>query len=313
MSRKIYVDKAGAVRGGARRFLLELEDYLSANPHSNVKLIGGESLTSRWLIHRELKARRAERISLNNASFALPGGKRTVLLRNALHFASEAEFKQLQYVPSEHMRKQIPVIRFLAHRADSIIVPCTAMAERVIQHAPKLEGRISVKLHPVSARGWSTQEPDHDRKIILVPVIPQSYKRLDLHIPEILESIEGTNVVVAVTAVKGEIPTADEHPQYLPIGNMPAEELAEWWGRATAIFFPPALESFGYALAEARCGGRPVIAPDTAQNREIAGRALCGYQDNEHLKEVVIQALNMVVPPDPVTFDPKNYFDQLFS
>ena len=47
--------------------------------------------------------------------------------------------------------------------------------------------------------------------------------------------------------------------------------------RSRAIYFPTGLESFGYPLAEARVSGQPAIARDTAQNREIAGPALCGY------------------------------------
>lgn len=312
MSRKITVDKAGATSGGARRFLLELEDYLASNPRSDVELIGGANLSPRWLIEREIAAANSERISLNNASFAFPGKERTVLLRNALHFASEQEFKDLGYTPSAHMRRQIPVIRFLAHRADKIIVPCTAMAERVAHHAPKLRNKITVRFHPVSPRGWSAEMPDQERPVILVPIIPQSYKRLDLHIPAILKASEGTNAVIAVTALPGEIPTADGHPQYMPIGKMPAEELAIWWGRAMAVFFPPSVESFGYALAEARCGGRPVIAPNTQQNKEIAGPALRGYKDDNQLAEAVRMALNVPVQAESDIFNPQDYFDKLF-
>ena len=49
------------------------------------------------------------------------------------------------------------------------------------------------------------------------------------------------------------------------------------WARSRAIYFPTDLESFGYPLAEARVSGQPVIARDTALNREIAGPALCRY------------------------------------
>lgn len=313
MSRSVFVDKAGATIGGARRYLLELADYLDANPQPEIQLIGGDRLSSRWLIEREWIARGAERIALNNASFTIPGGKRTVLLRNALHFASEDEFKELGYVPSKHMRRQIPIIRRLAHRADSIIVPCNAMADRVVSHCPELQNRISVRMHPVSARGWSAAIPDQETPVILVPIVPNSYKRLDLHIPAILRAGEGLNVNVVVTASEGEIPEADGHPQYKAIGRMSAEDLSDWWGRATAIFFPPALESFGYALAEARCGGRPVIAPNTGQNKEIAGNALCGYSNEEQLGQALRKALTLKVQPDNFTFDPTNYFDRLFS
>ncbi|BAU94758.1 mannosyltransferase [Corynebacterium suranareeae] len=313
MSRQIVVDKAGATKGGARRFLLELEDYLENHPRPEVSLIGGERLSSKWLIKRELCALKSERIALNNASFALPGRHKTVLLRNALHFASDSEFKELNYTPSEHMKRQIPVIRFLAKKADSIIVPCSAMAERVSYHEPTLENRIKVMFHPVSPRGWASVEPDQNQKIILVPVIPQSYKRLDFHIPRILKAAEGTGVKIAVTSSPGEIPAADGHPQYLPIGKMPAEQLASWWGKSAAIYFPPSLESFGYALAEARCGGRPVIAPNTGQNREIAGSALFSYKTDLELREAVIKSVEVSIEPDPLAFSPNRYFADLFS
>lgn len=333
MSRRIVVDKAGATIGGARRFLIELEDHLQRNPRPDVELIGGDNLTSRWLIEREFKAVGAERIALNNASFAAPGRRRTVLLRNAIHFASEEEFKALGYTPSEHMRKQIPVIRALAHRANRIVVPCTAMGERVVEHCPKLADRIEVRMHPVSPRGWAGMTPTPvvaddlrvaadsgsasgaiGKRIILTPIVPQTYKRLGHHVPALLQATEGTDAVVAVTASPGQIPEADGHPRYLPIGVMPAEDLARWWGRATAIFFPPTLESFGYALAEARCGGRPVIAPDTGQTREIAGPALRGYErEGDSLADAARAALDQPTTPDPEPFDPDRYFEWLFS
>ncbi|AZA08240.1 glycosyltransferase [Corynebacterium pseudopelargi] len=310
-SAKTIIDTAGATNGGARRFLLELQDYLQRHPREDVRLIGGERLSSTWLVQREWQALGAKKIALNNASFFGPIGERTVLLRNALHFASEEEFAQLGYTPSEHMRKQIPVIRALAHRADRIVVPCHAMAERVAKHAPKLEDRIQVRMHPVSPRGWAEMQPEND--LILVPIVPQSYKRLDLHIPALLEAVEQSATKVAVTAFPGDIPEADGHPNYQPIGLMPAEDLAQWWGRAKAIFFPPTLESFGYALAEARCGGRAVIAPDSQQNREIAGGALSAYGADSTLAQATAHALQANIPAEPEPFDPDAYFDWLLG
>lgn len=309
MSKPTVIDTAGATAGGARRFLLELQDYLQRHPREDVRLIGGDRLSSKWLLEREWLARGARKIALNNASFFGPVGQRTVLLRNALHFASDAEFSQLGYTPSEHMRKQIPIIRALAHRADRIVVPCTAMAERVAAHAPRLEGRIEVRMHPVSPRGWAEIQPEGN--LILVPIVPQSYKRLDVHVPALLQAVEGTSIRVAVTASPGDIPEADGHPNYQPIGLMPAEDLAQWWGKAKAIFFPPTLESFGYALAEARCGGRAVIAPETEQNREIAGGALCAYGKDTSLADAARRALEADISAEPGPFDPDAYFDWL--
>ena len=81
-----------------------------------------------------------------------------------------------------------------------------------------------------------------------------------------------------VTAHAAEVPAAIAcHPQVELVGRLPCSELREMQARSRAIYFPTGLESFGYPLAEARVSGQPVIARDTAQNREIAGPALCGY------------------------------------
>ena len=57
--------------------------------------------------------------------------------------------------------------------------------------------------------------------------------------------------------------------------------MRELWARSRVIYFPTEIESFGYPLAEARVHGQPVIAPDTEQNREIAGAALFGFTIGE--------------------------------
>ena len=56
--------------------------------------------------------------------------------------------------------------------------------------------------------------------------------------------------------------------------------------------------------------GQPVIARDTAENREIAGPVLCGYTlgDPNSLRRAVEAALTEDVAPDPGPFDPDRYF-----
>ena len=67
------------------------------------------------------------------------------------------------------------------------------------------------------------------------------------------------------------------HPSVDFLGRLNYQDLRDIWGCSSAIFFPTSVELFGYPLAEARVSGHPVIALDTAQNREIAGAALCGF------------------------------------
>jgi hypothetical protein len=70
-----------------------------------------------------------------------------------------------------------------------------------------------------------------------------------------------------------------------------------------------------YPLAEARVSGQPVIARDTAQNREIAGPVLCRYtlSDPNSLRRAVQAALTADVAPDPGPFDPDRYFAWLLG
>ena len=58
-----------------------------------------------------------------------------------------------------------------------------------------------------------------------------------------------------------------------------------------------------------------MIARDTAQNREIAGTALCGFTpgDPDSLRHAVKLALTSDVAPDPGPFDPDAYFNWLLG
>jgi len=314
---RAILDVAGASIGGAGRFLRELDTWFERDPSRGdlVHVVGrGQRLTPGWLVRRELAARGAVRqLALNNASFCTPGGEKVVLLRNALHFASKAEMDDLGFIPSFALRAQIPVIRALAHRADRIVVPCTAMAERVAAHAPLLRKRIVVRGHPVSTPGWS-EKPTGNRKTILVPINPAPYKNLDQHVVALLEAGRGLDLRVVVTANPEQLPLVTEHERVDFVGPLTAGQLQPYWERALAIYFPPGLESFGYPLAEARVNGRWVIARNTEQNREIAGRALAPYSvgDVASLCEAIRSVLASDDPmPDPAPNDPDSYFEWL--
>lgn len=312
----VVVDVAGASNGGAARFLHELDAWLERDParRDSIKLIGrGRRLTPGWLLRRESEARGANRrVALNNASFWMPSGERVVLLRNALHFASEAEFDALGFTPSRELRAQIPVVRALAHRADRIVVPCTAMADRVVAHAPLLRKRIVVRGHPVGAPGWSGYMPE-DRDTILVPIVPAPYKNLDEHVLALLEAARGLNLRIVVTATPAQLPQAAKRDDVEFVGLLSAGQLQPHWGKARAVYYPTGLESFGYPLAEARVGGRWIIARGTEQNREIAGPALAPYSvgDVESLRTAVQSALTADPLPDPSSNNPDAYFQWL--
>lgn len=313
MTGPVTVDIAGAQMGGAARYAAELRSYLVRTGRMDVRLIGASRRVGpAWLIRREAaRPGTRRRVALNNVSFVAPGGERWALLRNALHFLTDAEASQLDRSLLASVRREAVVVRLSARRADALVVPSTAMAERVTRVLPTVRSRISVRPHPVSADSIPRRPRD---QAILCPVLFAPYKRMDERLAELLSAVRehgDPSVRVRVTADPADLPppvAAD--PQIEAVGHLGPGDLRELWARSRAIFFPSGLESFGYPLAEARASGHPVIARDTAQNWEIAGPALCGFRpgDPDSLRGAVKLALSENLRPDPAPFDPDAYF-----
>ena len=314
----VVVDVAGAQMGGAARYAAELREYLVRTGRQDVRLVGiGCGVGTAWLIRRELASSGARRrIALNNVSFVAPGGERWTLLRNALHFLTNAEAANLEPPLPASVRLKASVVRAAARRADALVVPSTAMAERVIRIMPGVRNRITVRPHPVSV-GSATRGP-RDRAI-LCPVLFAPYKRMDQRLAELLSAVQENgdgSVRVRVTARPADLPlpfAADPKIEFL--GRLDERSMRRVWASSRAIYFPTGLESFGYPLAEARVNGQPIIARDTAQNQEIAGPALCGFVPGEpdSLRRALSLAMTTDVAPDPRPFDPDAYFDWILG
>lgn len=315
---RITVDVAGAFVGGAARFLEELQSWIARSPETahTVSLIGRDRrLTPYWLLAREFPALSSSmRVALNNASFCLPGSHRTVLLRNALHFCTPEELRGSGFTPSRELVAQIPVIRKLAHRAHRIVVPCHAMAERVLLFEPGLRSRIIVRGHPVSRPTWPVTIP-HERKTILVPIVPAPYKNLEYHLSALLAATQDMDLQIRVTATPSQLPSLAGHERVHFLGLLPHPQLLRYWAGARAIYYPTQLEAFGYPLAEARVSGRWIIARDSDQSREIAGASLCAFEegDAESLRDAVWKTREGDPEPDATSNDPDAYFSWLFE
>jgi glycosyltransferase involved in cell wall biosynthesis len=310
----VVVDTAGGNVGGAARWRAELDTYLSGDTRP-VRVIGrGQRVTAGWLLRRERLARGATvAVAPNNVSFALAGGQRRVLARNALHFLYPHEEGLLARMPRT-WRAQIPVVRRLLPRADLIIAPSTAMAERVAYHIRGIEHRIVVRMEPVTPAGprQAGGEP-----FILVPVVPSPYKNLIEHLRLLVAAADrlGHPARVHITSAPAQLPDdLRRHERVVPIGVLPHDKLSARWRSAWLAFFPGAVESFGYPLAEARAYGVPVLAPQTAQAREIAGPALRGYDPDKpsSIADALAHA-DAPLAPDPQPFDCERYFRWLLD
>ena len=314
----VTVDAAGAQMGGAARYLEELRGYLARTGREDVEIIGSwRRVGPGWLLRRELSSRaKSRRVALNNVGFVTPGGQRWTLLRNALHFLTEGEQARLDPALRASVRRDAAVVHLAARRSDLIVAPSTAMAERIATVRPELSGRVVVRPHPVSVP-LIPRLPGGS--VILCPVLFYSHKEMAQRLTELLAAVadlENPSVRVQVTAHGAEVPAAIAcHQKVELVGRLPSSELREMQARSRAIYFPTSLESFGYPLAEARVSGQPVIARDSAQNREIAGPALCGFNQGDpgSLRHAVQAALTADVAPDPEPFDPDRYFGWLLG
>ena len=303
--------------GGAARYLKELDVWLERRQDAPAVIGRNRRLTARWLLERErLAPKSARRIALNNVGFVRRGGPRVVLLRNALHFATEDELLRLGYAMPRALRAQVPIVRAAAERSDVVVVPCRAMSKRVLSFRPSLHDRLVVRPHPVAPRPWAGSSATGAD--LLMPIVNAPYKRLPWHLQNILEACGSSDLVerVFVTAEAADFPSSVAgDPRVRFLGRLSSDELDIYWRRCKAVYFPPQLESFGYPLAEARANGRRVVAPDSDQNYEIAGAALAAFiaGDPHSLQAALVDAMSVSVAPDRETFDPSNYFDWLIG
>ena len=318
MTTAVTIDLAGGHLGGAARYRSELAGYLERRARQDIKVIGvRRNLTPSWLAAREASAvRRSRRIALNNVGFLTPGGERWTLLANALHFLTQSETAALDPGLRAAVSRQTGIVHRAARRSDVLVAPCTAMAERITAVLPDVAARLVVRMHPVSG-AQLTRRPRGS--LILCPVLFAPYKNMADRIAEWLTAVDDAvddSVRLIVTANAADVPAPlMASPRLHFVGRLGIAQMGDLWERCRAVYFPTVLESFGCPLAEARVNGRPVIASDTPQNREIAGPALRGYTqgDPDSLRRATEAALTVQVAPDPDPFDPDAYFDWMLG
>ncbi|WP_244957191.1 glycosyltransferase [Candidatus Frankia nodulisporulans] len=346
----LLVDCAGARVGGAKRLLNEFDLYLRDRELPGLHTIGRDrSLGATWLLRREREQTRGVRfdrsLALNNVSFVTAGRERHVLVHGAQHFLRRTEIRQLGRRISPAVHAQAPIVWAALHRADRVFVPSTSMAERVATYVPSVRNRLIVAFNPVtppdpaSAPAWKdpagatettrARGRDGDPVDFLCPVVILPQKLLTGRLRAGLAALDilagPPHRIDATLSVTGradqlEDPTVAQHPRLRLVGEHPAKAVIAMMARCDGVFFPLELESFGYPMAEGRMMGVPVIARDSAHNREIAGPALVGYQ-RESAEDIATalhaaQAMSRsatLKPDDGGHFDRGRYFDQLLG
>lgn len=311
----ICIDVAGAATGGAARYRSELMAYMQSQRPTGVTVIGTQQdVTPNWLMRRELLAGSAGRIATNNVSF-IGGQSRVVLLRNALHFLRPRE---LESPLDRRVSLQGVVVRQAVRRADLVVVPTSNMAQRVADRISGIHSRITIRPHPLTLKIADTRPTGIPQvPFILMSAIPAAHKATDRHIRELTAALRIADrpELVVVTAPADSL-SADilEDGRVIAVGVQPHWWMPIWYQACRAVYFPTAVESFGYPLAEARVIGRPVLALDTPQNREVAGPALCGFNRTPNsLRDAVDLAGSKDLQPEPEAFSALKYFRWLLS
>lgn len=314
---RVRIDVSGAIQGGAARYLDELDTFLQGGSWNHIRIHGrGRRLNPTWLVRREFPPSMDEhRVALNNVSY-IGGATRTVLLGNALHFAEPEYVEYLGLRYSRELHWQTRVVRSATLRADRIVVPSSDMANRVGHYLPQTRARIDVRFHPVSTSRKS--ESRNGSTTILVPIVNTPYKRLEDHLEDLRVAMDriGFDGLVVATSRASDVPAelARDH-RFQFVGVLSKKDLDSYWETCSMVFFPTKLESFGFALAEARCMGLPVVAADSPHNREIADQALVPYAlgDRTSLAEAITTATHFKPDPDPEPFDRTSYFRDLLG
>src|SRR5207249_11029764 len=75
----------------------------------------------------------------------------------------------------------------------------------------------------------------------------------------------------------------DVAPRVEFIGPLGREQTLETYRHADILVFPSLVESFGYPMVEAMAAGLPIVASDTATNREICAKRKSTRLNSSHV------------------------------
>jgi glycosyltransferase involved in cell wall biosynthesis len=187
------------------------------------------------------------------------------------------------------------------------------MFERVLAAIPWARDRMRIRHHPITVR--YPRRAHVGDPYLLFPSLPVGHKDLVGNLVFLLEAMRVANspLQVWVTATEIHLDGLHRDPRVVALGPQTLDDMDRLWAEAAAAYAPTEIESFGYPVAEARALGVPILAIDSARNREIGGKALVGFRSSDigSLADAVALAETHDPKPDPTPFDPEAYFKWL--
>jgi glycosyltransferase involved in cell wall biosynthesis len=222
-----------------------------------------------------------------------------VFQRNS-KFYCDAYLRQLggQAAPKIALRR---LMAYLTMRASRVIVtPSAAMRDMICRYHPDLPAeRFQVLPHGFE-RGQLSQQalPGHiaqqlarsqGRPMILYVSALGTHKGHDVALQAVRElkrhrqpaclylTLDRRDWPAGYDRLLSQVQAWGLAGDVINLGRVPERALDELYRRADVFFFPSLCESFGYPMVEAMGYGLPIVAADTAINREICGNAALYY------------------------------------
>lgn len=232
-----------------------------------------------------------------------------LLVRNPVYFSAEFEdvYRRIgRSLLRNRMRRFLSIVSI--KRSDVVLFPTRAMQAMVEQHV-SLDGRRSEAIHygfdheaffrsgPEQYEGlgqvaaWKSE----GYKIMLNVSTYAVHKNFETLVEGISNALKrGVRCKLLTTtsrektadkreydAMRARIADLGLENTIVELGYVPYEALSAVYAMADAFVFPSLTESFGHSMVESMAAGLPVIAADTAVNREICGDAAVYFRTHD--------------------------------
>lgn len=233
-------------------------------------------------------------VSLTNNGPIFSPVPHVVFQRNALLFAPEY-LADLPRSQQHKMKMQRRLAVETMKRARVIVTPSRSMADLVKTDCPEVAGKqfqvlyhgssVAALNEPLSEKVavlferpgpkllYPTHGAIHKGFDDLLRLLVELKKQLDFTLYTTL----GEESADVLESVRSQAKELGLERNLVFTGQIPQGQMGGLYRRCDAMIYPSLLESFGYSMVEAMGCGLPIVAADTAVNREICGAAAKYY------------------------------------
>lgn len=214
-------------------------------------------------------------------------------LFDPLYLVNSAPTQGVRIAVHRHFRRRLMLTS--ARRADHVMTPSAAMRDLLLLWAPEIADHCTVNPYgtlpsfyegPGGVRAWradgmvrllyvSVYYPHKNPSVICTAVERLRAEGMPIH-ATITMDLEETRVPGG--ALDRKLLDAAARAGQVTLGHHDYHALPALYRSHDLFVFPSVSETFGHPMAEALGAGLPIVAADTAINREICGEAAVYFQ-----------------------------------